>query len=221
MAGRSKLQDIALSEELNTRGLNDQQTTWLIEYMQCWNGVEAAKKAGYANPQKASNRLMKNEIVREAIASLQRRNVEIAIISKEQILQELSVVANKDFLDLCDPETGTFYIDSKFDFRKLDPKIRRCIETVEIEEKRDRDGNVVSCKYKVILSDKLRAIEMLMKHFGMNAPQEVNINVDLEVWDNAFEQARHGKVEDNDIDAIQSKIDAVVDGKSKRIEDKK
>ena len=62
---------------------------------------------------------------------------------------------------------------------------------------------------------------MLMKHFGMNAPQEVNINFYLEVWDNAFEQARHGKVEDNDIDAIQSKIDAVVEGKSKRIEDKK
>jgi len=172
-------------KNINTHKLTDKQRKFVSEYCIDYNATRAAKEAGYKNPTIMGSRLLNGKDypkISKAVADIQSVNQELNKISKEQIISELSNIALRDVIDLCD-ENGNFVIDN---FNNIPAEIRRCIDGVDIEEKEDpRTGNVTR-KIKINMSKKLVAMEMLMKHMGMFAPQEHNVTHGID-WD-AFYQ---------------------------------
>jgi len=188
------------SRGIDIRDLNDRQRAFVFEYTKDYDATRAAKAAGYKG-KNAGQKLLSSRNVERAIGAIQNRNLKKATMDREQILEELTNVATRDFLDLCD-ENGKFVID---DFRKVPQPVRRLIESVKIKERRTpgKHGDSVETEYEITLSNKLQAIDKLMRHFGMFAPQEHNVNVTAKTWDELFEQV--GSPED-DLKVIEGKV---------------
>lgn len=68
--------------------LNDKQTTFLAEYLKCWNASEAARRAGYSErtASEQGSRLLANASIS---AEIERRKTEI-IMSADEVLARLT-----------------------------------------------------------------------------------------------------------------------------------
>lgn len=182
--------------------LNDKQRAFVFEYIQDYNAVRAARAVGYKNPKASGCRLLDPKYhpkVCRAIGAIQRKNLETAILTEQEILEELSVLASRDIIELCD-ENGVFNTN---DLTKIPASIRRCIDGLEIKQDYDKHGEVIGQTIKVKLVAKLGAIEMLAKHYGMFAPQKVEHSVQPTLdWDELYEKAG----ESDQLDVIEGKI---------------
>lgn len=188
---------------INQWDLTDKQRQFVVEYCKHYNATQAAKDAGYSarSASEMGRRLLdrnKYPKVAKAIGYIQQQSIKSAIITKEQILQELSIISLRDIIELCD-ENGQIVVD---DLRKLSPAIRRQIEGITIEERDTVRGPVKT--YKLTLCRKMQALEMCMKHFGMyeQAETKVTVGFDLE----SMAERAH---------ALQEEKDRVIEGKIK------
>lgn len=105
------------------------------------NATEAARIAGYKQPQMHGSRLMKND----EIASRVRKRVEQAAMSANEVLQELSQIGRADW--------------------------QHYLEII-----RNKNGETVDAK--IVLKDKVRALELLGQYHSLFATK---IKVDLDV----------------------------------------
>jgi hypothetical protein len=78
--------------------LTNKRRVFVEEYLRCWNGSEAARRAGYAHPGSQANYLLKNIEIQKIIA---KRLKEKAMCSDEVLarLGEQARVSVADFLD--------------------------------------------------------------------------------------------------------------------------
>ena len=131
----------------------DKQRLFIEHYLQCWNGAEAARKAGYSENSIhsiASENLTKPKIQEE----IQKRISDIAMTADE-VLVALSEIARgniEDFMNV--DEDGKL----KFDFARAKEEgklhlISKIIPT--------REG------LKVELHDRMQALQLIGRHFGM------------------------------------------------------
>ena len=153
-----------------------------------FNPTAAAKRAGYAAPSVAANKLMKDKRIQAILGKALRDRLERLEMSGDTLLRELSYCALRDPIDLCN-EHGQIDVD---DLRKIPERIRRCIDSIRINDYTDKKGNTVRT-IELKLTSKLAAIELGMKHFGMLAPQQHQVTMTSINWDDLCKQ---GKVED-------------------------
>lgn len=192
--------------DLKVRGIDlndlpDRHRAFVVEYCKHYNASEAARKVGYKNAAVMGRKLIDGKHhpkVARAIGAIQKKNLETAILTKDQIMQELSTLAMRDIIDLCDEE-GAFIVD---DMRKLPPHIRRCVDGVEIDQKFDREGNVIGQRVKLKLIAKMQAFDMLSKHLGLYSPEEHKVEHSMS-WDQLFEMHKKRK---DPLDVIEGKI---------------
>lgn len=158
-------------------GLTDKQRRFVAEYLLTLNATDAARKAGYKQPNVTSAKLMANPLIAKQIGESQRQGLEKLELSRDTLLRELSCCALRDVADLCD-ERGVIITD---DLRKVPERVRRCIDGIKQRITTDAAGNkTVTIELK--LSPKIVAIELAMKHFGMLKPIEhaIRMSVDWE-----------------------------------------
>lgn len=161
--------------------------------------LQAAIKAGYATPHSAGTRLMKNRNVAKVLAQEQKKRINRTKLSADRLLEELAYIALRDPLDLCDAD-GHIVID---DLRNIPERMRRCIESIEVEQEVDPDTDkVVNQKIKLKLAPKTPALELAMKHFGMLVDRRaINLNTKVSIdWD---------KVQIQSADPIEEIIEVV------------
>jgi phage terminase small subunit len=77
------------------KGLNAKQQAFVEAYLTCWNETEAARRAGYANPNNNAHRLMVNDGIQAAI---QARLVELKM-SADEVLTRLAEHARGSLAD--------------------------------------------------------------------------------------------------------------------------
>src|SRR5258705_3085836 len=83
---------------MSKRKLNPQQRVFLESYLGCWNATEAARKAGYRQPQSQGQRLLKNvEIQRRIQSRLKQFH-----LSTDMVLARLSEIACGNVADFLD-----------------------------------------------------------------------------------------------------------------------
>lgn len=170
----------SLSLQGDCNGLTDRQRTFVAEYTIDFNATRAAAKAGYKKPNVAGRKLIDGTSypkVARAVGNIQRKNLETAILTKEDIIRELSNYSMLDPIDLCSPG-GVFVVSN---LAEVPAHVRRCIQSFEVKKWEDKDGNVhqeIKCK----IVDKLEAIELLAKHYGMFAPEKHDIRHSID-WD--------------------------------------
>lgn len=134
-------------------------------YLQSGNGTQSYLEAGYKaknirTAESSSSQLLRKPKV-EAYLNQQRATIsEKSTLDTAEIVSNLSDIATCDIEDLFNiDDSGNITLVPKSDRSK---KVRKSIKKIKI--KHDKDGNQ---DIEVELYDKLKATEMLGKHFGM------------------------------------------------------
>lgn len=130
------------------------QDAFVREYPKDWNATQAAIRSGYtpSGAADAGHRLLKNPKIQAKLA----KKIEKAELSGDLVLRELHRVLTSNIAKAVDNQN-----DIK-NLHDMDENTQRTISS--IEKRVGKDGEVTQ---KVRLWDKVRAIELGMKHFGL------------------------------------------------------
>lgn len=159
--------------------LNERQARFVAEYLVDLNATQAAIRAGYSQRtayRTGADNLKKPQIaeaIREAMEDREARTN----ITADRVLRELAAIAFADPADYQRIRRGRLTLNGTEDIPR---DKRRAVQGY----RRTRDGP------EVVLGDKMRALELLMKHLGMLDKKEetdsggVNVVLrgELEEW---------------------------------------
>lgn len=163
---------------INESDLTEKQLIFAKEYLVSMNATESAIKAGYSKKTAYSQgcRLLKNVKIKQYIDEQLKERASKLDITPNRILEELGHIA---FFDI-----SNIYDNSKLiNIDDLPESISRAISGIKVRE--EKNGNItVADIIEVKSNDKLRALEMLMKHLGMyeadNSQSAVTVEVEIE-----------------------------------------
>jgi phage terminase small subunit len=145
--------------------LRPKQARFVAEYLIDLNATQAAIRAGYSRKvaaQQGLENLRKPEIA-AAIQAGQRAQLSRAGVSKDRLLQELGRVALARVSDYFDPVTRAARHPSD-----LTPDAAAALAGFEVVIKNAEAGDGhTDTIHKFKLWDKVKAIELYMKHYGM------------------------------------------------------
>ena len=140
------------------------QQRFVEEYLVDLNSRQAATRAGYSarTAAAAGARLLSNVKIREAVAARQARQLSRAELCAARVLEELRRMALVDIRGFFHPD-GHVKAPSE-----LTQEQGACINGFEVLVKNAKAGDgVTDTIYKFRLWDKVRALEMLAKHFAL------------------------------------------------------
>lgn len=130
-----------------TNGLTDKRRVFVEEYLRCWNGSEAARRAEYAYPGREAYRLLKNA----EIQALIKERVEEKAMSANEVLAHLADIARFDAGQLLG-KAGV-----------LDWDVAKDQGSTRFVKKMKWDTG----KLEIELYDRMTALEMLGKAHGL------------------------------------------------------
>jgi len=169
--GSNSVKKIYSLEGVSLYGLTDKQKRFVLEYVTDWNASRAAEAAGYKVSRNMGQRLVNGKAspkVAKVISQIVRNNEEKSSLSREGIIKFLANVIQCDPANLFDGEGELITSD----MNKVPPEIRVLFDDVKIVEKTDNGGKLEK-EFHCTLMKKSKAVELLMKHLGMFAPEEV------------------------------------------------
>ena len=145
--------------------LTPKQEDFVREYLKDLNGKQAAIRAGYAqgSAEVTASRLLRNAKVSAALSDAQAERSKRVEIDADWVLRRLAAEADADVADLYDDEGSLKPV-------KEWPLIWRqgLVGGIDVEEIRE-DGVTVGQIRKVKLSDRIKRIELIGKHVGVQA----------------------------------------------------
>lgn len=155
-----------LAEVVSVARLTEKQRRFVAEYLVDLNATQAAKRAGYKDPNIGRQLITKNNVSEEIQKSIKKQSKRTEI-TQDRVLLELANIAFSN---------GT-------DFAKVVGQgARQMVELTPTDdipvEKRAAISGIEETKYGIKVSsyDKVRALELLGKHLGMfdGKPQQIN-----------------------------------------------
>lgn len=155
--------------------LTAKQQRFVDEYLKDLNAAQAAIRAGYSakTSRSISSELLTKPNIQAAIADRMGKRSERTAITVDRVLLELARLA---FLDVRKAynEDGSLKA-----IHELDDDTAAAIAGMDVTEIRGEDDAVGVIK-KIKLSDKKGALELLMRHLGMNnTPTNVDYDSEL------------------------------------------
>ena len=146
-----------------------------------FNATNAARKAGYAHPSVAANKLMKNPIVLAHIGkAIHRREVRTEV-TQDKVIKELAIVAFSNAQELFDKNDAIKAVKS------MDENTARAIQSIKISYTTEgsREEPVEVKHVEVRFWSKTEALKMLAAHLGMTTDRlkmdgEIKIRLDYE-----------------------------------------
>jgi phage terminase small subunit len=152
--------------------LTPQQARFVEEYLLDLNGTQAAIRAGYSSKgaKVQASRLLTHDNVLAALSEAQAKRSERTKIDADWVLSRLAEEANADIADLYDDDGALKPV-------KGWPPIWRKglvagIDVVEEYETVDGKKERVGTVRKLKLSERIRRIELIGKHVGVQAFRE-------------------------------------------------
>ena len=126
------------------------------------NATQAAIRAGYSKKradQIGFENLRKPDI-QAAIGKARKVQTKRTLITADRVLQELALPA---FLD----PAGFFDANGNLlEIHEMQEETRHVIAAIDVDQKTTEDGNTCTTK-KIKISDKLKALELLGRHFKL------------------------------------------------------
>lgn len=144
--------------------ITTQQQKFIDEYLLDPSSyTKAAIRAGYSITSAGSHasHLMSMPKIRGAIEDAQRERSHKLGITQDRVLQELALVA---FANIKDVMTTNEEGDTVIDLQKMPRAISAALSEVSISTKGGKNKTKTA---KVKMSDKLSALDKIMKHLGM------------------------------------------------------
>ncbi|TPK59048.1 MULTISPECIES: terminase small subunit [unclassified Mesorhizobium] len=145
--------------------LTDKQRRFVDEYLLDLNATQAAIRAGYSEKTAYSQgqRLLKNVEVQTAMSSAQADRATRTKVDADWVLSRLADEADADIADLYTADGSLRPVHEW-------PVIWRkgLVAGIDVEEIK-ADGAVIGLVRKVKLSDRIKRIELIGKHVGVQA----------------------------------------------------
>lgn len=152
--------------------LTPKQERFVAEYLVDLNATQAAIRAGYseASAEQQGARLLSNAKVREVVDRARAERSEKTAINAQWVLERLAAEATADIADLYDSEGRILPVHQW-------PLIWRqgLVQGIEVEELwdgRGEDRERVGTLRKIKLDNRIKRLELIGKHIGVNAFQE-------------------------------------------------
>lgn len=125
-------------------------------YINCWNGTESAREAGYAasNASQAAVGLLARPDIQKRIQELMKDRLDNYRATADRITQELSAIAFTDMTKVLESLRGNKAVFR--DLQAIPLEVRAAIKGI----KQTKEG------VEVTFHDKIGAIEILAKHLG-------------------------------------------------------
>lgn len=140
--------------------MTPKQTRFVAEYLIDLNATQAAKRAGY-HP-RMSAQLLANPSVAEAIAAKTAKQLDKVDVTAERVKSRLAALAFSDIRGFYDAAGNLKPLHS------LTEEQAAAIAQFEVIKKNAAAGDgVVDTVHKIRVTDQLKALEMLAKHFGL------------------------------------------------------
>ena len=168
--------------------LTPKQARFIEEYLIDLNGAQAAIRAGYSkkNADNIASELLAKTHVRAALSGAQSNRSQETKIDAAWVLTRLAAEAVADMNDLYD-ETGAILPVKEW------PLIWRqgLVAGIKHTEVKDHEGNrtgevIVDIK----ISDRVKRLELIGKHIGVNAFQDIVQHKGLDALADRLERAR-------------------------------
>ena len=172
------------SSKKSAARLSDKQARFVEEYLVDLNAVAAAERAGYSKmtAQKQAFTLLANPVIQHAVERAKKARSARTEITADNVLRELACLAFSDLSEILQVDKYGRVLCRTLD--DLPPPVRRCIESIKqvTTETPDGEGGVVErVQLSVKLHSKVSALTLLVKHLGLEAPQKVDVNAQVEV----------------------------------------
>lgn len=151
-------------------GLTPKQQRFCQEYVIDLNGTQAAIRAGYSpsRARQTGSRMVTNGDIQDEIERLQSAIAERLDITAERVIRGIARIAFADLRKLYDTRGRLKPIT------ELDNDTAGALAGIEI----DRDDKGIETR-KVKIGDRLKALEMLVKHLGLNLSGETEAHAKL------------------------------------------
>ena len=149
--------------------MNEKQRRFVAEYLVDLNASAAAERAGYAprTARQQGSRLLTYVDIQAAIEQAQEARQVRTEVTADRVVQELATIAFLNVGDYLTVEHGVVSID----LGKIPPEAMRAIKKIRQREvlvgDAETGGVVQVCDFET--NDKLRALDMLMRHLGAYA----------------------------------------------------
>lgn len=163
-------------------GLTNKQRVWLEQYLRCWNATEAARRAGYSDPEVSGWNNKQNQAVKAAIAARLAEHK----LSADEVLARLSDMAQGtmgDFIGEVHISEDGLILLSTIDLERARAAGKlHLIKSISITDK----------GIKVELYDAKSALELLGKHYELfsdNKPADRELLVNITNYNEMLEKA--------------------------------
>lgn len=144
--------------------MNARQAQFAAEYVKDRNATQAAIRAGYS-PKTAGQQgeqLLKNLEIAAYVAQRQQQALDDAGVTAKRVIDEISLHSFSNVQDLFD-EAGNLR-----PIHTLTRAQAACISSLEIIKKNAEAGDgKTDLVHKVRVTDKIKSLEMLAKHFAL------------------------------------------------------
>lgn len=149
--------------------LTKKQDMFCREFIVDYHQTKAAIRAGYSERSAYStgNRMMKNAEIQERIAELEKERMKRLKISQDRIIYELACIALSNGADYAE------ITEKLIPDREGKPVHVKCVDFTLTKELNDRQRRAISgmkegkSGIEIKTHDKVKALELLMKHYGM------------------------------------------------------
>jgi hypothetical protein len=135
--------------------LSNKRQAFINEYLCTWNATEAARRAGYAHPNKQGPRLLVNVGIAKDI----RQRINEKAMAADEVLQGLADIARGDMADLMEITTSGFTLSLMVDDgngnkiinpkTKLIKKIKQKVTTYLAKKEDDEDREVIETELEL------------------------------------------------------------------------
>ena len=164
--------------------LNPRQRLFPFEYVIDFNATKAAERCGYSKKtaRQQGARLLSKVAIKKAIEKLIEKRADKAIMDREEILRELSLIGRSDLKDYFEILEGGEIAAKPFAQmpRGTSRALKSIKETRTIRESADgKETSVVVDKIEFELHPKIQALEKLGQHLGL-FPTKVEGKLELE-----------------------------------------
>jgi phage terminase small subunit len=143
--------------------MNNKQRVFVEEYLSCFNATEAARRAGYAYPNKQGPRMLVNVGIQEAI----KARIAEKAMSADEVLTRLADMARGDLGDFMDIESMSFDISlqkaKELGLTHLIKKVKQRTVTTADKSGEETETNV----QEIELHSSLEALTTIARAHGL------------------------------------------------------
>lgn len=171
---------------LAKKRLTKKQDMFCREFIIDYHQTKAAIRAGYSEKTAYSigNRLMKNVEIQEQIAELEKERMKRLNISQDRVLYELACIAMSNGADYGEVTEKNIPVENG------EPVPVQCVDFTLTKELNDQQRRAISSikegksGIEVRTHDKVKALELLMKHYGMLSDRPESTTGDVTIINN-------------------------------------